>query len=142
MEAINSFKLDHNVLDVGFYLEDVSNNVYTYDLRFKKPNGGDYLSNPAMHTIEHIFAVVIRNGRLKDKVVYFGPMGCRTGFYLLFYGVDREEARAETIFALKECLKLDYVPGSKKIECGNYKSHSLKVAKAEIERYLKAIDRG
>ena len=84
MEAINSFKLDHNVLDVGFYLEDVSNNVYTYDLRFKKPNGGDYLSNPAMHTIEHIFAVVIRNGRLKDKSFISGRWAAEPVFIFSF----------------------------------------------------------
>ena len=85
MERITSFCIDHNVLTPGIYLNRVDGNVFTYDLRFKAPNKGDYLHTASMHTVEHLFATVVRNSPYKDKVVYFGPMGCRTGFYLLLF---------------------------------------------------------
>lgn len=139
MEKIASFKIDHDKLDVGFYLSRADGNVSTYDLRFKKPNGGDYLSIAAIHTIEHLFATTVRS--LYDSVVYFGPMGCRTGFYLLLFDTDYIKAREMTIESLKACLKPDEIPGNKRKECGNYRSHSLTEAKREIEKYLSALDR-
>ena len=75
MEKITSFTIDHNVLKKGFYLSRADKNVFTYDLRFKEPNKGDYLHIAAMHTIEHLFATVVRNSVYKDKVVYFGQIG-------------------------------------------------------------------
>ena len=74
MDNIKSFELDHDTLTPGFYCLGEAHNVYTYDLRFKYPNGGDYLSYAAIHSIEHLFATVIRNSRIKNDVVYFGPM--------------------------------------------------------------------
>lgn len=139
MERITSFSLDHNKMEKGFYLDVVRDGIYTYDLRFKKPNGGDYLSISAMHTVEHLFATVVRNSELKDKVVYFGPMGCRTGFYLLLKDVPEVEAKKLTVDCLAQCLLLDKIPGAKKIECGNYRSHSLSGAKAELSAYLSVL---
>jgi len=139
MEKINSFKLDHNTHKKGFYLSAVYGDIYTYDMRFKTPNGGDYLRNAAMHTVEHLFATVIRNSAIKDSVIYFGPMGCRTGFYLLLRNIEREEALKAVISALKDCLKEVSIPGSKKRECGNYRQHNLKDAKKEISEYLSSL---
>ncbi len=140
MERITSFSIDHNVLKKGFYLNRVDKNVFTYDLRFKEPNKGDYLNIAAMHTIEHLFATVVRNSAYKDKVVYFGPMGCRTGFYLLLFDVEKDEALALTKECVKKCLDFTRIPGSKKIECGNYRSHNLKGAKEELAAYLAVLE--
>lgn len=139
METIKSFTIDHNKHDVGFYLSGESHGIYTYDLRFKKPNAGSFLSTAAAHTVEHLFATVIRNSEIKDKVVYFGPMGCRTGFYLLLLDTDYDDAMVITIKCLKQCLELNEIPGSEKIECGNYLDHSLATAKQEIKEYLDAL---
>jgi S-ribosylhomocysteine lyase len=110
-------------------------------LRFKYPNGGDYLSYAAIHSIEHLFATVIRNSRIKNDVVYFGPMGCRTGCYLLLFGIKEEEAKQVTNECFKKCLELDYVPGSEKKQCGNYKEHDLEGAKKAIVDYLKILEK-
>ncbi|MCQ2409262.1 MAG: S-ribosylhomocysteine lyase [Clostridia bacterium] len=139
MEKITSFTINHNELKKGIYLSRVDRNVYTYDLRFKEPNKGDYVSISAMHTIEHLFATVVRNSRIKDNVVYFGPMGCRTGFYLLLFDIKEDEVKDIVIECLEKCLELNEIPGSKKIECGNYKSHNLRRAKEEISKYLSVI---
>lgn len=141
MEKIKSFTIDHDHHDKGFYLSGESKGIYTYDLRFKTPNGGDYLQNASMHSIEHMFATVIRNSQSKDNVVYFGPMGCRTGFYLLLNGIGYEEARRLTAECLRKCLELDSVPGCMRTECGNYAEHDLESAKKDIAGYLKVIDK-
>lgn len=139
MEKIKSFTINHNTLKKGLYLNRVDRNVYTYDLRFKEPNKGDYVSISAMHTIEHLFATVVRNSKVKDSVVYFGPMGCRTGFYLLLFDIEEEHAKRIVLDCMQKCLELDEIPGCKKIECGNYKSHNLKKAKEEISKYIEVI---
>lgn len=139
MEKIKSFKIDHDVHGVGFYLSGVAHNIYTYDLRFKTPNGGDYMDNASMHTMEHLFATVVRNSDLKDNVVYFGPMGCRTGFYLLLLGIDIDEAKKLVIECLQKCLQLDEIPGNQRKECGNYLEHNLQGAKKLAEEYLQQI---
>ena len=137
MERITSFCIDHNVLTPGIYLNRVDGNVFTYDLRFKAPNKGDYLHTASMHTVEHLFATVVRNSPYKDKVVYFGPMGCRTGFYLLLFDTpDVNDAKKIVTECVEKCLLLYTIPGSKKIECGNYRSHNLKNAKEELTKYL------
>lgn len=141
MEKITSFTIDHNALKEGFYLSRVDKNVFTYDLRFKIPNGGDYLHTAVMHTIEHLFATVVRNSEYKDKVVYFGPMGCRTGFYLLLFDMNKDEALALVKECTSKCLELDEIPGNKKIECGNYRSHNLKGAKEELKKYLDVLEK-
>lgn len=136
MDNIKSFELDHDTLTPGFYCLGEANGVYTYDMRFKKPNGGDYISYAALHSIEHLFAVVIRNSPIKDKVVYFGPMGCRTGCYLLLYGIDYDAALPVVLDCLEQCLQTDRVYGATRKECGNYLEHDLEGAQSEIRNYL------
>lgn len=139
MEKISSFKIDHDIHFPGFYTSSVNGDIFTYDLRFKMPNGGDYIPQAALHTIEHLFATVIRNSEIKKDVIYFGPMGCRTGCYLLLRGIEKDEALKQTIAAVEQCLALDEIPGASRKECGNYLEHDLIVAKKELEAYLKVL---
>ena len=140
MEKIKSFTIDHDIHKKGFYLSGVANNIYTYDLRVKTPNGGDYMDNSAMHTIEHLFATIVRNSTQKGNVVYFGPMGCRTGFYLLMLGVDYDDTKRLVIECIKKCLLLEEIPGNTRKECGNYLEHDLVKAKVILSEYLKCIE--
>lgn len=141
MEKIKSFTIDHDIHKIGFYLSSVVNNIYTYDLRFKTPNGGDYMDNASMHTIEHLFATVVRNSTQKRNVVYFGPMGCRTGFYLLMLDVDFDETKKLVIECFEKCLSLEEIPGNSRKECGNYLEHDLAGAKRLIKEYLSYLAR-
>ena len=84
MEQIASFTIDHNRLQPGMYLARRDGDIVTLDLRFKKPNMGDLLSNSELHSTEHLMATALRNGEAKEAVIYFGPMGCQTGFFFLF----------------------------------------------------------
>ncbi len=141
MKKIASFEVDHNKLQRGIYTSRIDGDVVTYDIRLKLPNGGNYLNNSAMHTIEHIVATFVRNSRFKDSIVYFGPMGCRTGFYLLVRDVEPQEVIALVREAF-EFLK-DFegeIPGTSKIECGNYLEHDLADAKREAEEYLPVLN--
>lgn len=140
MDKIPSFQKNHNVLMPGLYFSTLLQNVATFDLRFKKPNEGDYLSPAAMHTIEHLLATALRNGENKENIIYFGPMGCRTGFYLLTVHTDFPAALSCLKNAVHTALAMETVPGSKKIECGNYRSHDLAGAKKELTAYLKILD--
>ena len=78
MNRIKSFTINHNVLVPGFYIFREDGDVITYDLRTRKPNAGDYMDNASMHSLEHMFATYIRNSKMGEDVVYFGPMGCQT----------------------------------------------------------------
>lgn len=140
MGEIQSFAIDHDKLLPGFYAHGCEHNVYTYDMRFKKPNDGDYISNAALHSIEHLFATTVRSSAIKDDVVYFGPMGCRTGFYLLLYGVEKNEALTVTKDCLRKCLSAETVFGATRKECGNYLEHDLSSAKKEIAAYLNLLE--
>lgn len=93
MKQIASFTIDHDLLEKGMYVSHIDGDVITYDIRMKKPNQGDYLSNGALHTFEHLFATYACNSRYSQDVVYVGPMGCRTGFYFLLRDtVSKQEA--------------------------------------------------
>ncbi len=140
MERIPSFSIDHDELKKGLHKGMVCRGVTTWDLRFKVPNGGDYISPKALHSVEHILATVLRNSDKRDDIIYFGPMGCRTGFYLLTVDMDY----AAVLSLLKECferaLTFTEVPGSGKKECGNYLEHDLTGALQECADYLKVLE--
>ena len=132
MEKIASFTVDHTVLLPGLYLSRRDGNVATFDLRFKKPNTGDLLSNAEMHSVEHVIATFLRNSEKKDSVIYFGPMGCQTGFYFLFD--ENTLSCAEAIALLKDVFSkaADFdgpMPGMSEIECGNYRNLDISLAK-------------
>lgn len=140
MERIPSFSKNHDELSTGLHLCGISHGITTWDLRFKRPNGGDYLAVPAIHTIEHLIATVLRNSEKKDCVIYFGPMGCRTGFYLLTVDLDYEEVKKLLSDCFSLALTFDSVPGNKREECGNYLEHDLDGAKRECAQYLNLLN--
>ena len=141
MEKIASFTVDHNVLVPGLYLSRRDGNVTTFDLRFKKPNTGDLLTNAELHSVEHIIATLLRNAPEKDAVIYFGPMGCQTGFYLLVRNADNAEVLRQVRLTLMKILAHEGpVFGASSRECGNYRSLSLASAKTEAQRYLSELD--
>lgn len=132
MKKIASFTINHDTLRKGMYISRVDGDVITYDIRMKLPNGGDYLPQGAMHTFEHLFATFARNSAVGEQVIYVGPMGCRTGFYLL---LRDDVGYAEAIGLVRDSLDFiaafeGEIPGSKKEECGNYLEHDLAGAKA------------
>ena len=83
--------VDHTKLDIGMYISRIDGDIVTYDIRMVVPNGGHYLETASMHTIEHLFATFARD-KYEENIVYVGPMGCRTGFYLLTRGLTHEQA--------------------------------------------------
>lgn len=130
MKRIASFEVDHNVLTEGVYLSRKDGDVTTWDIRFVKPNTPPFLEMPAVHTIEHLFATFVRNSAFSDQIIYFGPMGCRTGFYFL----TRDMEDADVLLLIKETLAFiaafeGDIPGVSAVECGNWKEHDLVTAK-------------
>ena len=142
MERIASFSVNHDKLEKGIYVSRIDGDVISYDVRMKKPNGGDYLENPAMHTFEHLFATYARNSVFSDNVIYVGPMGCRTGFYLLMRDSVKKSDVIELVKKSFEFVKNfeGEIPGSKREECGNYKEHDLDGAKFVAEDMLGVLD--
>lgn len=142
MEKIASFTVNHDTLTKGMYVSRIDNDIITYDIRMKLPNGGDYLENPQMHTIEHLFATYARNSKFKDSVIYVGPMGCRTGFYLI---LRDDVSKTDAIKLVKDSFEFiknfeGEIPGSKKEECGNYLEHNLNAAKEAAEDMVKVLE--
>ena len=142
MERIASFTVDHTVLVPGLYLSRRDGHVVTFDLRFKRPNTGDLLTNAQLHSVEHLIATMLRNSAEKDAVIYFGPMGCQTGFYFLFDGSRLTDADA--IALLQRCFAEAAVydgpmPGQSAVECGNYVNLDLELAKACCAWYAELI---
>ena len=143
MEKIASFTIDHTVLLPGMYLSRRDGNVATFDLRFKKPNTGDLLSNAEMHSVEHVIATFLRNSEKKDSVIYFGPMGCQTGFYFLFD--ENTLSCAEAVALLKEVFSKAAafdgpMPGMSEIECGNYRNLDISLSKSCCGFYAGVIN--
>ena len=140
MQKIASFTVDHNKLEPGIYVSRRDGDITTYDLRTRKPNNGDYMDNRTMHSVEHLFATMVRNSEIKDSVIYFGPMGCQTGFYLLTKAVPDEKVLEITMDILEKIIAYDgEMPGNSAIECGNYKNLDIADAKIECEKYLAVL---
>ncbi len=141
MEKIASFSVDHNKLEPGFYISRIDGDVITYDMRTRKPNMGNYMDNLTMHSVEHMFATYIRNSVISKNVIYFGPMGCQTGFYLLV----RNEEKESVLHVVRQILKqiIDHtgdIFGNRMEECGNYRNLNLDAAKLECQRYLNILN--
>ena len=133
LKKIASFQVDHLTLKPGLYTSRIDGDVVTYDIRFVKPNAGTYLSSPSMHTIEHLFATYARSGPLSDKIIYVGPMGCRTGFYLLVRDMPQSDVIALVRDAMRFITSFEGdVPGAAEAECGNYREHDLAAAKRDV----------
>ena len=141
MERIASFSVDHDKIVEGLYISRIDGDIVTYDMRTRIPNKGDYMSNITMHSMEHMFATYVRNSEIGDKVIYFGPMGCRTGFYLLVR--DVEPARVADIVKKVLALIVSHngaMFGATAKECGNYRELDVAAAKEEAARYLSVLN--
>ena len=142
MDRIASFQVDHTKLLPGMYLSRRDGEITTFDLRFKKPNTGDLLTNAEMHSVEHIIATLLRNSHAKDAVIYFGPMGCQTGFYFLFD--NRKLTDAEAVALVQEVFAAGAawegpMPGRSAEECGNYVNLDTALARAQCAYYSGVI---
>lgn len=141
IRRITSFSVDHDALVPGFYISRVDGDTTTYDLRTRTPNKGDYMSNQTMHSVEHMCATFLRNGPMKNDILYFGPMGCQTGFYLLVQDQAPEAVFTEVKRVLDEILRYDGpVFGASAKECGNYRNLDLAAAKAECRMYRTVLE--
>ena len=145
MKKIASFTIDHYNLKPGLYVSrkdkkgDVT--VTTFDMRITAPNREPVIDMPALHTIEHLAATYLRNSEIKDDVVYFGPMGCRTGCYIVLFGDLESRDIYDNVISLCDFI-LNFqgeIPGAKPEECGNYSEQNLNMAKYYIARYKKAL---
>lgn len=140
MRTIASFSVDHDFIVPGMYTSRVDGDVVTYDLRTRRPNAGDYMSNLTMHSVEHILATLLRNSPHGDEIVYFGPMGCRTGFYLLVRDtLSPEDVYRLLVETLRGVPHVTEMFGAQRKMCGNYRGLSLDAAKKECAAYLDAL---
>ncbi len=146
MNKIASFQIDHTLLKRGLYIsrkDAVGNSfVTTFDIRMKTPNSEPVLDVPTIHTMEHIAATFLRNhAEWAEKTVYFGPMGCRTGFYVIF----KAELRSDDIVQImKELFGFiagftGDIPGASAVECGNYLCQDLPMARYESKKFLTEV---
>ena len=141
LRRIASFSVNHDLITEGIYVSRIDGDVTTYDMRTRVPNMGEYMDNITMHSVEHLFATYVRASEIGERVIYFGPMGCQTGFYLLI----RDAENSETLKVVKSILELiishdGEMPGAKREECGNYKCLDIESAKAECRRYLDILN--
>lgn len=143
-KLIASFQVDHTRIGYGIFVSrrDVVNGAYitTFDIRMKRPNVEPAIHPNAMHTIEHIVATYLRNSRFKDHVVYWGPMGCLTGFYFIT-NTAHEIMPCEIEKLIRAAFRnmaayRGEVPGATAVNCGNYLLHDLQMAKYEARRFL------
>lgn len=146
MERIASFTINHLDLLPGLYVSRRDQKgecvITTFDIRITAPNREPVVDMPALHTIEHLGATYLRNSKRKDEVVYFGPMGCRTGCYLVMFG----DLSSEDIYHLvKDMCEFiigfeGEIPGAQPEQCGNYSEQNLNMAKYYIKRYLNELE--
>ena len=145
MEKIESFRTNHLKLLPGLYVSRKDKRdgitVTTFDLRITAPNREPVIDMPALHTIEHLGATFLRSGDSKDSIVYFGPMGCRTGCYLVMFG----NLCSQDVFPMV-CDMCDFIisyegdiPGAAPAECGNYSEQNLNMAKYYIGKYRESL---
>ena len=140
MKTIKSFQVNHNYIKEGLYVSRMDGDITTYDIRTRRPNMGDYMDNITMHSVEHMIATYARNGKYGENVIYFGPMGCRTGFYLLTRGLTNEQALELLTDALERTVAHEgEVFGATREQCGNYRELNLDAAKCECERFLAVL---
>lgn len=140
MKKIASFTINHDTLNPGVYVSRIDGDITTYDMRFVKPNTPPFLPSPVMHTIEHLFATYVRNSSFADNIIYFGPMGCRTGFYFLVRDMSRQQALDLIKETIKKCAEhTDEIPGTTAVECGNYKEHDKIGANVALKEYYNLL---
>ena len=140
LTRIASFSVNHDYIEEGVYISRIDGDITTYDLRTRKPNLGDYMDNLTIHSVEHMLATYMRSSAIAENVIYFGPMGCQTGFYLLVRSTPCEIVLKNLTDALEKTVNhKGEMPGSKREECGNYENLSLDAAKRECARFLEVL---
>jgi len=141
LTRIASFSVNHDLIDEGIYISRIDGDITTYDMRTRRPNMGDYMDNLTMHSLEHMFATYVRNSDIGSDVIYFGPMGCQTGFYLLVRSTPCEKVLETVLDVLKKIIAHGKdMPGASRVECGNYKNLSVEAARTEARRYLALLE--
>ncbi len=146
MERIESFKINHLNLEAGLYVSrrDQKNGVCvtTFDMRITAPNREPVIDMPALHTIEHLGATYLRNSESRNDIVYFGPMGCRTGCYIVMFGnLDSEDIYDLVINMCDFIINFEgEIPGATPVECGNFSEQNLTMAKYYIKKYKAALE--
>ena len=142
MEKIASFQIDHLRLKPGLYVsrkdkfKDLV--VTTFDLRFKEPNKEPVMDQPALHTTEHLCATFLRShNEWSEKIIYFGPMGCRTGFYIILEGDYKSTDIVPLLLEMLEWIEKfeGEIPGASAVECGNWREQNIEMAKWECRKY-------
>ena len=145
MERIASFTINHLSLLPGLYVSRQDkrdgSTVTTFDLRITAPNREPVIDMPALHTIEHLGATYLRNSPRKEEIVYFGPMGCRTGCYLILFGDLNSEDVYDLVLEMCDFILAfqGEIPGAAPEQCGNYSEQNLNMAKYYIEKYRNAL---
>ncbi len=143
MERIASFQVDHKKLNRGIYvsrLDEINGNyLTTFDVRVKLPNREPVMNIAEMHTMEHLGATFLRNHKVwKNEIIYFGPMGCRTGFYVILKGKLKSIDIVELIKEMFDFISKyeGEIPGATEVECGNYLDQNLPMARYESKKFL------
>ncbi len=141
MRKIASFSVNHDKITEGIYISRIDGDITTYDMRMRKPNMGDYIDNITMHSLEHMFATYVRNSQIGQNVIYFGPMGCQTGFYLLVRDANNDEVLEAVKGVLESIIShVGEMFGNTREECGNYRNLNLECAQLEAQRYLNVLN--
>lgn len=141
MKRIASFSVDHDYIVPGVYVSRIDGDITTYDLRTRTPNAGEYMDHSTMHTVEHMAATLLRNSEISEQIIYFGPMGCQTGFYLLVRNADHAQVLRILCDVLRQTVQHEgAVYGANRKECGNYLSLDIERAKQECARYLEIVE--
>ncbi len=146
MDLIPSFSVDHTKIVPGIFTSRVDilgeEKVTTYDVRVTKPNVEPAVDVAAMHSLEHIIATFLRNDpKWKDQIIYWGPMGCLTGFYLIMKGNrDPKEIHELLLRAFKSVEGVDEVPGALAVNCGNYRMHNIEIAKWHARKFANYLE--
>ena len=142
VQRIKSFEINHDLLTPGIYISRTDGDITTFDMRTRTPNAGDYMDNLTMHSLEHMFATYVRSSAIGGDIIYFGPMGCQTGFYLLVRNAMPDEVLEVVRDVLKKIIgHTGGMFGATRIECGNYKNLDLGAAITEAKKYLDVLDK-
>lgn len=142
MNKIASFCINHDILKQGLYISRIDGDIVSYDLRMKKPNSNDYLDQAGLHTLEHLLATFLRNSDEREHMIYVGPMGCRTGFYLLvrdFVTLERVISLVKEAYAFAASFQGEIPGASSSAECGNYQEHDLVKARQYAQEYYEVL---
>jgi len=140
MRKIDSFKVNHQKLERGIYVSKIDGDIITLDLRIRKPYADAVLTDAEMHSLEHLLATALRNSEFGGNVIYVGPMGCATGFYVLFRALSEAQMLKALKISFKGVLDFSVMPGDSEFECGNCNTLDLKVGKNLTKECLAILE--